>query len=519
MEDLTKAGVRFVYFSPRNMRRSKPVAEKIGIQFDWNCAISLRDLDSLNEHDPHRYISQYADWDVHARMPHGVESIKKHLQEVDNVPLLVSLYTDSTPKTIQQMVEIFHDYGEIVLTIGSSYRAHNQYIFNSSDVAVAIAMLPGDSSQIPISVENILDKFPSFSNSTLSRADVLLHFRLVSLGTVPLLQTPANYSVSSTTSYQTDKININKNNDIEIPFNLDIFPGEGTKEVASHLRLSALLEAIRQGRVVLLNCIQVIAMLSLSSLSLGMLILLSNAIPLSLSPTLSPSMALLFILFYIPLLLIAMLQSDAPDGIMKNTPRKNFFICRIGDENRFLSYLLIRCFFVSISVFIIGWITGASIFKDNNESLLEGMYQLINLDMSEKGVNGYWIVHDMMSLQMLLSLIAQATTLLERGQKFSDFPTYKSHPDFYVAFIVLIIIHISVLLIRDYTRNNSIDNDYSYENYENLDIMVWILLIILPFIQILFGFVVNAIDDKSYRRYLQFLRLDFDTRLGMHSPR
>ena len=35
-EALTSAGVRFVYFSSRNMRRSKPVAEKIGLQFDWN---------------------------------------------------------------------------------------------------------------------------------------------------------------------------------------------------------------------------------------------------------------------------------------------------------------------------------------------------------------------------------------------------------------------------------------------------------------------------------------------------
>lgn len=63
-EDLTAAGVRFVYFSPRNMKRSKPVAEKIGISFDWNCAISLRDLDEAQKHDPHRHISSYADWDV-----------------------------------------------------------------------------------------------------------------------------------------------------------------------------------------------------------------------------------------------------------------------------------------------------------------------------------------------------------------------------------------------------------------------------------------------------------------------
>jgi hypothetical protein len=61
-EDLDSAGVRFVYFSAQNMKRSKPVAEKLGIPFDWNCAISLRELDGT--HDPHRHISNYADWDV-----------------------------------------------------------------------------------------------------------------------------------------------------------------------------------------------------------------------------------------------------------------------------------------------------------------------------------------------------------------------------------------------------------------------------------------------------------------------
>ena len=141
-EDLNAAGVRFVYFSPRNMRRSKPVAEKIGIELDWNCAISLRPLaaainhhgtresttspsngDSDNDNeddggdvasndhgsgtegdgvgndrarDPHRYISQYADWDVHARMPHGYKEIQHHLQYVDNgmsLPLHLSVMT------------------------------------------------------------------------------------------------------------------------------------------------------------------------------------------------------------------------------------------------------------------------------------------------------------------------------------------------------------------------------------------------------------------------------------------
>ena len=63
-EDLDTAGVRFVYFSAQNMKRSKPVAERIGIPFDWNCAISLRELEGGTAQDPHRHISNYADWDV-----------------------------------------------------------------------------------------------------------------------------------------------------------------------------------------------------------------------------------------------------------------------------------------------------------------------------------------------------------------------------------------------------------------------------------------------------------------------
>ena len=68
IEDLTASGVRFVYFSPRNMRRSKLLAEKMGIETDWNCAISLRDSEGP---DPHRMTSNYSDWDVKARLPHG----------------------------------------------------------------------------------------------------------------------------------------------------------------------------------------------------------------------------------------------------------------------------------------------------------------------------------------------------------------------------------------------------------------------------------------------------------------
>jgi hypothetical protein len=89
-----------------------------------------------------RFISSYADWDVKARLPHGIDvsllpppsslrasllidrsqAIRKHLKEVDNVPLLVSLFTDSTPATTKSMIEIFRENGEVVLSLGSAYR-------------------------------------------------------------------------------------------------------------------------------------------------------------------------------------------------------------------------------------------------------------------------------------------------------------------------------------------------------------------------------------------------------------
>lgn len=52
-----------------------------------------------------------------------------------------------------------------------------------------------------------------------------------------------------------------------------------------------------------------------------------------------------------------------------------------------------------------------------------------------------------------------------------------------------------------------------------MDMQVWIAIGIFPFIGLIVGFIVNSDDIFSYQRHLQFLRLEFDTRLGMHSPR
>jgi hypothetical protein len=74
------------------------------------------------------------------------------------VPLLVSLFTDSTDTTIKEMIRIFRENGEVVLCVGSSCRLQNSNIFRSSDLAVAVATLPGDKHQIPVDISDLINR-------------------------------------------------------------------------------------------------------------------------------------------------------------------------------------------------------------------------------------------------------------------------------------------------------------------------------------------------------------------------
>jgi len=68
-----------------------------------------------------------------AKLPRGIENIRPHLECIDNVPLLVSLFTDCTPEATKEMVSIMQQYGEVVCVLGSSPNAENIGIFMQAD--------------------------------------------------------------------------------------------------------------------------------------------------------------------------------------------------------------------------------------------------------------------------------------------------------------------------------------------------------------------------------------------------
>ncbi|XP_041363282.1 transmembrane protein 94-like [Gigantopelta aegis] len=89
-----------------------------------------------------------------AKLPRGIENIRPHLRSVDNVPLLVNLFTDCTAKTTREMIKILQEYGEVVLCFGSSMNMQNTPIFLQADCSFAIEPLfPQLCAKHPILIE------------------------------------------------------------------------------------------------------------------------------------------------------------------------------------------------------------------------------------------------------------------------------------------------------------------------------------------------------------------------------
>lgn len=76
-----------------------------------------------------------------AKLPRGIENIRPHIKQIDNVPLLVSLFTDCTPSVIREMLQIMQEFGEVVCVMCSSANADNMGICLQADASIAIEPL------------------------------------------------------------------------------------------------------------------------------------------------------------------------------------------------------------------------------------------------------------------------------------------------------------------------------------------------------------------------------------------
>jgi hypothetical protein len=97
-----------VLFSPRDTRKTRKICEKLGMDLDFNTSISLSS-------EQENVVNEAEVWELKARLPRGIEAIRNHIAHVDDVPLRVSIFTDTAPDTAGAMLETMREYGEIVM--------------------------------------------------------------------------------------------------------------------------------------------------------------------------------------------------------------------------------------------------------------------------------------------------------------------------------------------------------------------------------------------------------------------
>lgn len=134
VDTLWTCGIRFVYFSPRDTRKTRKIAEKLGLDTDWNTSISLS---SVQQDDIAGDVNVAA-WELKARLPRGIAAIRTHIQSVDDVPLRVSVFTETSPDTVGEMINVMRDWGEVAAVYGSPLCGGNVKAFLQANASIAI---------------------------------------------------------------------------------------------------------------------------------------------------------------------------------------------------------------------------------------------------------------------------------------------------------------------------------------------------------------------------------------------
>jgi hypothetical protein len=357
-------------------------------------------------------------------MPHGINAIKHHLQEVDNVPLLVSLFTDSTPETIQQMIEIFREYGETVYTIGSGYRDYNSTIFQASNLSTALFTIPGLTPTIPLHINDMIHQLPESLEHALSLKDIQLAMDLIGIGTCNLIQDSSSTSLSQLDDGLLQQTNNNNNN--------------------NEAKVTNIIPLMKLSRQLLDNQFQIMAFITTCQVSGLLVVLLVHCMNLYPLPLVSLSMFTIFLFVYIPLLCIALLfyeSASAEDHSLDRTPRKRRFIVRPIDQQRFTVYLCSRALSLTLPMILAGYLAVGNIYQIKNESSflkryfffvyyyinvfstkhiiiiiisLETIHMLSNTISINDNYQILWLIQDAMSIPALIGIFIQAWTLQAR---------------------------------------------------------------------------------------------------------
>lgn len=255
-----------------------------------------------------------------AKLPRGIKNIEPHIQNVDNVPLLVSLFTDCLPEATQEMLRIMQKHGEVCVVLGSSANANsNVQIFLQANCSIGCEPL----------YPQVCQSIPAYTESNIyNNKQKLLNHKPENSYDFPK-------TVTISPVYLSRELN-------SLPCSISICRDDP-------ISLLGLIELARTFSIGLWNCVQ---FWSSTALMFSILNLFSCA--MSLPPILTPEWSLYLMCFITAPLAISLIRVEADANIMNRASGRKPPLFKVDFNSIF--YLL-WCygakFIVSISILIV----------------------------------------------------------------------------------------------------------------------------------------------------------------------
>ena len=499
IEDLELTGIRFVYFTNENEVRGKVFAEKLGLEAGWNCHISLApgseddSTSSAGSRDEQEFASRSTSTSsslnsvinafqsyIRAKLPKGVHNIRPHLSNVDNVPLLVPLFTDCTVDGIREMIEIMQENGEVVMCLGNAWNHDNLSIFAQADVGLSV--VPESAS-----LQCCLDAAKS-DDGTLSTSVSDNNFGNPPPQVDPLSpRWPSPLEMASYLNTAMCQLCVGRQSNVKI------------------------LDAVTESRH-LMSCIRHGLLFGLGA-SVSISILMLTATIFFLPPPLSGGHIFFFLLFSVPVLSLSLLFSTFDPNVKKQMPsRKKKVLSQklLGIAHfcvTFLPSVLVSLllFAITLSSFCADGEGSASchpLLGDRNESTLwngwRGVYE-----------HGLWVAQDVTALFVSLHLAVHSLRFVHRTAPL--WQLYKYISWLYVTAVSsTIVLQIIYFGVSQALADNS--NSYSVPPY------IWAVGIALCVPLVFLHEMLKCQDRKLVLKLQRHLKLEFETKLGMNSP-
>ncbi|KAJ2438194.1 hypothetical protein GGF42_008375, partial [Coemansia sp. RSA 2424] len=477
VEDLSVAGIRFVYFSKAKGRQSKAFAERLGLETDWNTCILLSSVidDSLDE-DVAADDGYVEDHDIKAQLPRGIESIRAHLKEVDDIPLQISLFAECTPDSTREMINIFQENGDIVCCIGSALRDANTLTFAAADLAVGIE---------PIPHFNWIGAPPPSSSAAAAAADDVANDGSISTAGALVTQ----YALGAALTC------------IPCP----LFLQHDTS-------LYTLMQVISEARRLVACIQQAVALLAASCLSLVLVNLV--AVLCMLPPAVAGFMQMWVLWVVVPVLAAALLFVPHDESVMSTMPLKN--TDHVSDMRRFAVYAVVRML-PPVVMTVLVYVTA-----------LAGMLELHLGSLSaEFGRRTDWMALSdeqqwaLLAAQVFAMVafvfhaVCVSSTLMYRTRSCAEFVPFRNLVWVFASVLCLVLTFVFAVLVlllafTGVGRKNVVVGRVPWYTY--------FIAFAAPLLLLPLQDACKLHDKKRWTRLQKLAKLEFKTKLGQHSP-